>query len=70
MELKLTERKIIPNDTNLFAQADDETSIQFYLSSDKESHKIFNLLKDKHSPKFQFIDLEIPYNETFGILDL
>jgi hypothetical protein len=39
-KLKLSERNIIPNDTKLFAQADCENSVEFYLSSDSESHKI------------------------------
>ena len=69
-KLKLKERNIIPNDTKLFAQADCEKSIEFYLSSDTESYKIFNLLKKEIAPKFQFIDLKIPCNEVFGLLDL
>ena len=69
-KLKLKERNIIPNDTKLFAQADCEKMIEFYLSSDTESHKIFNLLKQETAPKFQFIDLNTPCNETFGLLDL
>jgi len=69
-KLKLKERKIIPNDTKLFAQADCEKAIEFYLSSDTESHKIFNLLKRETTPGFQFIDLNTPFNETFGLLDL
>lgn len=68
-KLKLKERNIIPNDTKLFAQADCEKSVEFYLSSDTESLKIYNLLKQNTNPKFQFIDLNTPYNETFGILD-
>lgn len=69
-KLKLKERNIIPNDTKLFAQADCERSIDFYLSSDNESLKIYNLLRMESTPKFQFIDLNTPYNETFGLLDL
>lgn len=69
-KLKLKERNIIPNDTKLFAQADCEKAIEFYLSSDNESLKIYNLLKQETAPKFQFIDLNTPYNETFGLLDL
>ncbi|MFN8266562.1 MAG: hypothetical protein U0T31_01015 [Chitinophagales bacterium] len=68
-KLKLNERNIIPNDTKLFAQADCEKSVEFYLSSDTESLKIYNLLKENTNPKFLFIDLNTPYNETFGILD-
>lgn len=69
-KLKLKERNIIPNDTKLFAQADCEKAIEFYLSSDSESLKIFNLLRQESTPKFQFIDLNTPYNEIFGLLDL
>ena len=69
-KLKLKERNIIPNDTKLFAQADCEKTIEFYLSSDNESQKIYNLLRQETAPKFQFIDLNVPYSETFGLLDL
>jgi hypothetical protein len=68
--LNLKERNIIPNDTKLFAQADCEQSIEFYLSADSESLKIYNFLKKEAAPKFQFIDMNIPFNETFGLLDL
>ena len=69
-KLKLKERNIIPNDTKLFAQADCEEAVEFYLSSDIESLKIFNLLKELAQPKFQFIDLNVPRNQAFGFLDL
>ncbi len=69
-KLDVTNRYIIPNDTKLFAQADIEKNIEFYISSDSESFKIYKLIKEKLNPKFQFIDLNVPYNQTFGILDL
>lgn len=69
-KLKLKERNIIPNDTKLFAQAHCDNTIQFYLSSDTESSKIYNILKQETEPKFQFINLNTPYHETFGLLDL
>ncbi|MFM7429959.1 MAG: hypothetical protein ACKO1F_08680, partial [Flammeovirgaceae bacterium] len=69
-KLKLNERHIIPNDTKLFAQADIEKPVEFYLSSDSESLKIYRLIQSYASPKFQFIDLNTPHNETFGILNL
>ena len=65
-----SQRNIIPNDTKLFAQADTEKTIEFYISSDIESLKIYNLLKQHSNPKFQFIDLNVPFNQTFGVLDL
>ena len=61
---------ISPNDTKLFAQADIEKSVVYYLSSDAESIKIYNILKDECNPQFQFLDLNIPYSESFGVLDL
>jgi len=67
--LQVNERKIIPNDTKLFAQADSEKSVEFYLSSDTESLKIYNLLKQTTQPKFQFLDLGIPHSEVFGLLN-
>ena len=68
-KLKLKERNIIPNDTKLFAQADTETAVDYYLSSDSESLKIYQLLKQTATPRFQFIDLNTPYHQTFGMID-
>lgn len=69
-KLQLRERNIIPNDTKLFATADAEKSVEFYLSSDTESQKIYKLLKEYLNPDFKFIDLNVPFGETFGVLDL
>lgn len=69
-KLKLNERNIIPNDTKLFSQADCEKSVEFYVSSDSESFKIYNLLTIESNPKFQFIDLKVPHHEIFGLLNL
>lgn len=69
-KLSLTNRTIIPNDTKLFAQADIEHSVEYYLSSDTESYRIFKLLKQEINPRFQFIDLNVSCNQTFGMLDL
>lgn len=70
-KLDLTNRAIIPNDTKLFAQADTEASVQYYLSSDAESQKIYGLLHaQKAGPRFQFLNLATPPSEAFGMLDL
>ena len=69
-KLDLNERKIIPNDTKLFAQADREKSVNYYLSSDTESLKIYTLLKIEAGPKFNFIDLATPFDRQFGVLNL
>ena len=68
-KLKLQQRNIIPNDTKLFAQADTEGIIGYYLSSDSESKKIYDLLTKEAPPKFQFMDLRHKHSEVFGILD-
>lgn len=69
--LDIVNRAIIPNDTKLFAQADVETSVQYYLSSDAESQKIYGLLRTQNAaPKFEFLNLRVPPSEAFGILDL
>lgn len=68
--LRVSNRNIIPNDTKLFAQADKEQSIDYYLSSDTESSKIYTLVSNSIPLNFQFIDLNLPHHETFGILDL
>lgn len=68
--LWLSDRKIISNDTKLFAQADEESAIAYYLSSDVESRRIFKLLKAKSTPRFQFIDLNEKHTTVFGLLDL
>lgn len=69
-KLQIDKRIIIPNDTKLFAQADCENMIDFYLSSDSESMKVYNAIKEKAKPKFDFIDLTVPHHQTFGVLDL
>ena len=69
-KLQLRERNLIPNDTKLFATADIEQSVEFYLSSDTESHKIYRLLKVHLNPKFQFLDLNVPFSDAFGLLNL
>lgn len=68
--LELRERLLIPNDTKLFSQADSEDYIEYYLSSDTESLKIFNVLNASLKLNFQFIDLNKKYTTEFGLLDL
>lgn len=68
-KLSIHQRNIIPNDTKLFAQADCVSDIAYYLSSDTESLKIYNLLQGYKKPNFEFIDLHTPWGETFATLD-
>ena len=68
--LDLKNRNIIPNDSKLFAQADIIPSVDYYLSSDTESLKIYNLLKANLNPKFLFLNLNNSYQQPFGLLAL
>ncbi|MDA3615058.1 hypothetical protein [Polluticaenibacter yanchengensis] len=68
--LQISQRKIIPNDTKLFAQAHCEKFTELYLSSDTESLKVYNSIKEKVNLKFRFIDLNIPHYQAFGLLEL
>lgn len=69
-EEKLTPRAIIPNDSKLFAQADLDKSVTHFVTSDIRSKKTLALLKKGTNPKFEIISIDIPFTETFGILDL
>ncbi|HOZ19682.1 MAG: hypothetical protein BWX93_00192 [Bacteroidetes bacterium ADurb.Bin139] len=68
--IELKQRFIIPNDTKLFAQAATEEYISFYLSSDSESKKIYDLIRINAPVRFEFIDLNIPYTQFFGTIGL
>ena len=67
-KLVITPRILIPNDTKLFAQADVESSIDAYVSSDAESAKIYAILRNHCGAKFEFIDLNITVEQRFGRL--
>ena len=64
------DRKIISNDTKLFAQADNEENVEEYITSDSESKKIYDLLQKHTQLSFKFIDLNVKVNESFGFLPL
>ena len=67
---KLTPRAIIPNDSKLFAQADLDKSVTHFVTSDNRSKNTLNTLKTGLIPKFEIIDIQNPYNLTYGILAL
>src|SRR5690606_20032734 len=68
--LEISNRNIIPNDSKLFAQADLDKTVTHFMTSDQECKKIYNIIEDKTSLSFKIIDINIPYNECFGVLDL
>jgi predicted nucleic acid-binding protein len=67
---KLSPRAIIPNDSKLFAQSDLDKTITHFVTSDVRSKNTLALLKKGMNPKFEIISIDVPYTETFGILDL
>lgn len=69
-EEKLTPRAIIPNDSKLFAQADLDKSVTYFVTSDSRSKGTYSNLKKQIKPNFEILDISKPYNVAFGILDL
>lgn len=67
----ITPRTVVPNDTKMFAQADVEPDINFYGTADVECKKVYDMIKASEGKlSFEFIDITIPYNNFFGVLDL
>lgn len=69
-QLIVSERPVIINDAKLFAQADSETNINFFVTSDARYINIFETIKNKINPNFNIVDINIEHTETFGILGL
>jgi predicted nucleic acid-binding protein len=70
LPLQITQRTIIPNDTKMFAQADVTPEVTHYLTADSECEKVYQLLKAKEHPRFQFVHLSTPWHQAFGQLDI
>lgn len=66
---KLSPRAIIPNDSKLFAQADLDKTVTYFVTSDIRSKNTLALLNKVIKPMFKIISIDIPHTETFGILD-
>lgn len=64
----ITPRAVVPNDTKMFAQADLEEDISYYVSADSEALKVHSLINDERKLKFQYIDISVSYKEVFGEL--
>lgn len=69
-KLETEKRNIIPNDTNLFAQAEVEKDITTFATSDEECLKVYALLKKAYNLKFTTINIRLSLSDTFGLLDL
>ena len=67
--INLEIRNIIPNDTKLFAQADSNEFINYFLTSDKDCLKSIEYLNQKVDISFKVINLETPFNQSEIIND-
>lgn len=66
----ITPRAVVPNDTKMFAQADVEPDINYYATADVECKKVYDMIKASEGKlSFEFIDITIPYNNFFGVLN-
>jgi len=69
-KLEVDERPIIINDAKLFAQANTDERINYYITSDKRSINFYDSIKSKSNLDFTFIDIRDNHSEAFGVLDL
>lgn len=67
-EIEINPRRVVPNDSKMFAQADLEPDIEFFVSADKKAKKIVDLLNECFNLRFKFLDISTPYNQVFGEL--
>lgn len=68
--LHFSPRLIIPNDTKMFAQADVERNITYYVSADSEANKVFETIRKIRPLSFNFIDVrKHSYSQYFGEID-
>jgi predicted nucleic acid-binding protein len=71
-QIQINPRTVIPNDTKLFAQAEVESGIRYFASSDSESKKVYSILKSSndHSLSFDLIDISQSQKDYFQLLDI
>ena len=62
-----TNRIVITNDIKLFAQAEIER-VDYYVTGDKNSSEIYDLLKKEMGLSYQFIDIYKTVEESFYLL--
>lgn len=62
-------RRVVPNDSKMFAQADVEPDIEYFVSSDSKAKKVIELLSKSTKLSFKFIDVNVPHTSVFGELD-
>lgn len=63
-------RAIIPNDSKLFAQAEIESSVQIFLTSDTKCNNMLNLIRNERKVTFDVVTIQTPYQQQYGLLGL
>lgn len=61
-------RTVVPNDTKMFAQATVENEILHFVSADSEAYKVYELIAEEKHLAFTYIDINTPWQMTFGEL--
>ena len=67
--MEVNARILIQNDVKLLAQAECE-SAKYYLTSDTNSKRMYDILKEQGKLNFDFTDIHVSYKNKFAILDL
>ena len=65
---EIKERILIPNDTKLFSQADLDSSIQFFVTSDVKSKNVISILNKECGARLQHLDIHNSVGYFFGEL--
>ena len=68
LKKKKLPRVLIPNDAKLFAQAHCDPDVVYYVTSDIRSGTLIKILNEHTDVDFEFIDINIPWNQQFGEL--
>lgn len=62
-------RRIIPNDTKLFAQAFSDLNIRYFVTSDTKSANAIKIFAEDQNISFSHLDIHASPGEAFGIID-
>lgn len=68
--IESVDRKIIPNDTKLFAQAAIDKKIKYFVTADTNSKKNIEILRKKCNADFEHMDIHTPINFKTGTLEI
>ena len=69
-EIQVDQRRVIPNDVKIFAQANCTADIKYFVTSDSKSSGLISKILKRESISFEHLDIHTPFTSTFGVLDL